>query len=101
MNPCLNCGACCMVLPVSFPDADGAQVPRNLIAPDVLPGHTKMRRRPDGACIALRGSAPDSPRCSIYKRRPVGCRAFQPSTTETPNPYCDDSRRRFGLAPLF
>lgn len=96
---CRPCGACCAVLRVHFPDSDGPRVPRELTVP-TLPEHRRMRRRADGACIALEGVAGQHTGCTIYADRPAGCRAFAPSTEAERNPYCDDARRAIGLEPL-
>jgi hypothetical protein len=64
------------------------------------PGHTRMRRRHDGACIALDGTPGAFTTCTIHPDRPEPCRAFDPSTAERINPYCDDARAQIGLPPL-
>jgi Fe-S-cluster containining protein len=98
-HPCRPCGACCAFLRIHFPRGDGPHVPRQLTEP-TLPDHVRMRRRADGACLALDGSPGTFTTCTIHGIRPEPCRAFQPSTAAEINPYCDDARARIGLPPL-
>lgn len=98
-SPCRSCGACCAVLPVLFPDHEGSTVPLDL-REVALPGHSRMRRNPHGGCIAFQGDVGRFTGCGIYDDRPVPCRAFEPSTSEEPNPYCDAARASFGLPLL-
>ena len=65
-----------------------------------LPDHARMRRREDGGCIALEGTAGEATACRIYDARPTPCRAFEPSTAQQVNPYCDAAREQVGLPPL-
>jgi len=97
---CLACGACCAALRVSFPEGDGLRVPTELTVV-TTPGHQRMRRQPSGACTALRGTVGQGTTCAIYAQRPEPCRAFEPSTPEVPNPYCDEARATFGLPPVW
>lgn len=98
-DPCRPCGACCAALRVLFPITDGPRVPRAMTEP-ALPEHVRMRRRPDGACIAFDGEPGTFTTCTIHEDRPEPCRAFAPSTRDEANPYCDDARARIGLPPL-
>lgn len=98
-DPCRPCGACCAILRVHFPGTDGPQVPTCLVEP-TLRDHARMKRREDGACIALEGEPGRFTSCTIHSVRPEPCRAFNHSTTEAINPYCDEARARLGLSLL-
>ncbi len=96
---CRPCGACCALLPVSFPAHEGATVPSDLTQP-AQPEHLRMLRGESGACVALEG-APGAPTaCAIYRDRPVVCRDFEPSRPGAPNVHCDEARARLGLSAL-
>ena len=52
-------------------------------------------------CIALNGEIGVYVFCSIYERRASVCRSFVPAwQDDTPNPRCDEARRRWSLPPL-
>jgi Fe-S-cluster containining protein len=69
---CARCRACCCHLEVILMVEDD-DVPAHLIEQDRWGGWV-MRRRDDGWCAALDRA---TMRCTIYKRRPANCRAFE------------------------
>jgi Fe-S-cluster containining protein len=107
-DDCQSCGACCM------PDEAG-DVYVDLAEDDVLrlspafrqravvdlrattgdPWLSLRTKRDDEGhcvCIALQGTIGARVSCSIYERRPDGCRDYQPGTTD-----CRQARRNAGL----
>lgn len=91
---CEGCGACChLVVEIMEQDND---VPPELLAAHKFEGvdgyevEYTMRRREDGACIAL---DPETRLCTIYENRPIVCRDF-----ERGNYQCYQSVRDQGLA---
>lgn len=102
-NPCLECGACCIVFRASFywveaDDVTKAGVPVDLTE-KVSPFRRAMRRNDYDQCIALRGEPGHKVRCTIYNRRPSVCRDFEPSW-KIHNSACDWARAIFNLDPL-
>ena len=107
-NPCLRCGACCVVFRASFYWAEGddameSGVPVNLTV-KVNAFRRAMRRAnfQDHHCIALYGTPGQRVQCKIYEHRPSVCRNFEPSwKAGIHNPRCDKARAIFGLDPLY
>ena len=87
------------MLPVLFPDHEGARVPAAMRTA-AMRDHSRMRRAGSGACIAFEGEVGSWTGCSIYDDRPVPCSAFEPSTAQEPTRWCDEARARHGLPPL-
>ena len=79
MHPCRPCGACCAHLPVSFHADHLTRVLADQVEPARARDHVTMRRRDDGACVALHGDPGARTACSIYPDRPPPCRDFEPS----------------------
>ncbi len=106
LDPCLNCGACCASLCVSFHRSqlvsEGGYVPDALACPETA--STWRMRGTDAAlprCVALVGEVGKDARCSIYANRPDPCREFAPhGVFGISNVACNQVRRRHGLAPL-
>ena len=104
-NPCLDCGACCVVYRTSFywaeaDDATRGGVPARLTV-RVGAFRRAMRRGPDGRCVALRGVPGRTVFCALYGRRPSVCRDFEPAwSAGSAGARCDEARRRLGLPPL-
>lgn len=106
-NPCLICGACCIVFRASFYWAEGDD-----IAEGGVPVHLTekvnafrraMRKRnsQDRRCIALEGIPGRNVRCTIYEHRPSVCRNFEPSRKAGgDNPRCRRARAVLGFEPL-
>ena len=101
-NPCLDCGACCVVYRSSFywaeaDDATPEGVPARLtVRVDAF--RRAMRRRPDGRCAALHGVPGRNVSCAVYDRRPSPCRDFEPAWSGGPaGARCLEARRRLGL----
>ncbi len=84
-NPCLRCGACCVVFRASFYWAEADDATENGVPVDLTvklnPFRRAMRKvgRHDERGIALRGAPGRSVYCEIYDRRPSTCRNFEPS----------------------
>lgn len=101
-NVCIQCGACCAALRVSFywgeTDAhpDGT-VPQDLTV-SVSPIYVSMRgteRSESPRCVALDGEVGKKVGCTIYEQRSSTCRAFSSHT-----PECNKVRAKHGLPAL-
>jgi uncharacterized protein len=106
-NPCLRCGACCASFRVSFywaeaADAPGGSVPVDLTEP-VTP-HVRCMRGTNHQtphCAALRGQVGAQVDCAIYPLRSSTCREFDAWLADgSPDPRCQEARRRWQLPPL-
>lgn len=102
-NPCLKCGACCIVFRATFcwtegDDVTEAGVPVNLTE-KVSPLCRAMLRNDYDQCIALHGEPGQKVTCTIYNRRPSVCKDFDPSG-KIHNPACDWARALLNLDPL-
>jgi uncharacterized protein len=71
---CFGCGRCCVRTSPDFDVLVQAGDPVPLDLTEVIDGLRWMRRRPDQACVALDAT---SRLCTIYDRRPQGCRELQ------------------------
>ena len=108
-DDCQSCGACCMAegkdddVYVDMTEADArrmtqafrqsAVVDRRVETGDPwLSLRTKKDPQGNCVCIALGGTIGTQVACSIYERRPEGCREFQPGTE-----CCHRARREAGL----
>jgi Fe-S-cluster containining protein len=70
-NTCEGCGACCIGLRVN---AEGGEVPEDMVVRDEKTGTPYMKRREsDDACVAL---DPETLKCTIYPQRGRVCREF-------------------------
>ncbi len=106
LDPCLNCGACCASLCVSFHRSqlasEGGYVPDALACPETA--STWRMRGTDASpprCVALVGDVGKDARCSIYTNRPDPCREFAPhGVFGISNVACNRVRGRHGLEPL-
>lgn len=105
-NPCMNCGACCVVYRASFywsevDDIREGGVPVHLTE-RVNNFRIAMRKKTvqDKRCIALHGVPGQNVRCTIYERRPSVCRNFEPSwKAGHDNPLCSRARALLGFDP--
>jgi len=106
-SPCIECGACCVGLRVSFywsegEDAPGGWVPVAFTRP--LAPHLRVMRGTDQRaprCEALEGTVGVRVRCTLYDRRPSPCREFNwHGEGGVPNARCNQRRAAAGLAPL-
>ena len=107
---CQQCGACCVsdfdsvdYVHLREEDLDrlNADEYKQFVYTDATYGKTQcsMRTARDSEgncrCAALEGQVGKSVSCSIYERRPLVCRKFQPETAE-----CDYARQiYFGVSP--
>lgn len=106
LEPCLECGACCASLVVSFHRSqlasEGGCVPDALTWPETT--STCRMRGTDGSpprCEALRGTVGEAVSCAIYADRPDPCREFAAhGVFGIANADCNRVRRRHGLPPL-
>ncbi len=104
-NPCLCCGACCIVYRASFywaecDDAIPGGVPARLTDRVTL-FQRALRRTRSGRCVALRGTPGRRVRCSIYESRPSVCRQYEPAWQPgSAGERCNEARARLGLALL-
>jgi Fe-S-cluster containining protein len=103
-NPCFECGQCCKTFRVSFyhGEISGFGIPDELVT-RVTP-HLACMRGTEAAgaagCLALRYSAAEGYRCSIYEHRPSPCREFELYEADgSPNPRCNRLRVEAGLCP--
>lgn len=104
---CTTCGACCASFRVSFywaeaADAPGGTVPVELTEPVSL--HIRCMRGTNGRspyCVALRGTVGEQVECAIYPLRSSTCREFDAWLADgSPDPRCQEARRRRGLPPV-
>lgn len=105
-DPCLQCGACCTSLRVSFHRSqlvsEGGCVP-DALADEETASTCRMRGtdRAQPRCVALVGKVGEMVRCGIYEFRPEPCREFSPHGVHgISNAECSRVRRRHGLPPL-
>lgn len=87
---CRTCGACCGPLydyetHVDLLPADmlrlSSQWRRKHVVESGVAGSIRTVRNHNGTvCAALRGAIGTNVSCSIYERRPDGCRAFKPGS---------------------
>jgi len=87
---CLSCGACCAYSeswPAFIGDGDGEGIPDDLIDFD----HGRMWCH-GNRCSALAGELGNRTQCSVYEKRPLVCREFQPKSED-----CIMVRRSFDL----
>jgi Fe-S-cluster containining protein len=107
VNPCLECGICCIRFRISFywgetDAAPGGFVPAEMTEKlsqhlSCMKGSNRQPRR----CAALSGKVGERVACTIYDRRPTPCREFPAYFDDgTPNPKCDELRATIGLPPL-
>lgn len=107
LNPCLECGACCVGLRIAFywrecDDDTLGGVPVEFTT-DLTPFYRMMKRTPppELRCIALRGVPGLRVSCGIYGRRPSVCREFPMSFGNgIEEPRCAQARARHGMPPL-
>jgi uncharacterized protein len=98
---CIECGACCASLRVSFYWAEtdahpGGSVPQQLTT-RIGPYHVAMRGTESKPvrCVALTGEVGRAVSCSIYPMRSSTCREFEAGTER-----CNRARQGLGLPPL-
>jgi len=103
-NPCMSCGACCVVYRASFYWAECDDATEGGVPVEMTEKITAFRRamrksgHPDGRCIALSGTPGQNVRCTIYERRPSVCRNFEPSwQAGSNNPLCNKARAAIGF----
>ena len=106
-NPCLYCGACCVLLRVSFywaetEDFHPGGVPSNMVLKlNNFLVAMKSTERQKPRCIALEGTIGQKVFCMIYEKRPSPCREFIPSWhNNCYDPRCNQARLTWGLEPL-
>jgi Fe-S-cluster containining protein len=91
---CVDCGRCCHHPPntVELLEADEARLTEAELARLTVvhprPPHFRFVVNDGGRCGALDVSAPGRYPCSIYERRPLGCRVVEPGS-----PCCLEARR--------
>lgn len=105
-NPCMNCGACCVVFRASFYWTEGDDITEGGVpvhlTEQVNAFRIAMRKidSQDKRCVALQGVPGQNVRCTIYKRRPSVCRNFEPSwKAGSNNPLCGRARSLLGFDP--
>lgn len=106
-NPCLACGACCILYRASFYWAEADDVTENGVPVEMTRQLTPFRRcmlttEPGGnRCVALMGIVGGGVSCSIYPQRSSVCREFPASWANgEPNERCDAARIMAGLPPI-
>jgi Fe-S-cluster containining protein len=94
-NPCFECGQCCQHFRVSFYhgeiEGNGTGVVPAQFTSKVNDHLACMKGTEKGGapCVALRYSAVEGYRCSIYEQRPSTCREFNILNEDgTLNPEC-------------
>jgi len=104
-DDCRACGACCISddddddVYVDLTDEDAGRMSpafrrravvdkRASTSDPWLSLRTKRDSSGNCVCIALRGTVGSRVSCGIYERRPDGCRAFRPGSTD-----CRQARR--------
>ena len=114
-NPCLNCGACCAFLRVSFywqesENELGGPVPQEMTE-DISPYVRAMKgtNQAHPRCVALRGQVHEKVQCAIYAQRSSTCADFGVHWTSDGGFYqdysdlerCNKARSAWHLRPLF
>jgi len=106
-SPCMNCGACCSGLRVSFYWAEADDAPGGLVPVALTESVSlhlrcmKVDDRESWRCVALEGRVGVSVSCAIYPLRSSTCREFDPYDADgRPQEACNRARARHGLLPL-
>jgi len=72
---CEQCGACCYVYGLVPVQSFESYVPRDMVTYDKKNSRMTMKRKPNGACIAL---DEQTGLCTIHDNKPITCRLFDP-----------------------
>ena len=104
-HPCLDCGACCASLRVSFywGETQGDYAVPEALTVKISPFRAAMRgtEHHPSRCDALLGDVGSPVRCTIYANRPSPCREFRASWENGKvDTRCDEVRAMHGLPPL-
>ena len=112
-NPCFDCGMCCQHFRVSFYHGEIAGNGTGLVPAELTTQITphlacmKGTEKGGGACVALRYTAEEGYRCSIYEQRSSACREFNVFNEDgTINRRCQElqeiakQRKQQGLPPI-
>jgi len=93
---CQACGACCQSGGSVLVNAlDKTDIPANLTENSPFLPCARMKKSPDGACMALSGAIGERVSCAIHKVRPDACRNFTAGTSA-----CLSARKKCGLPAL-
>lgn len=106
-NPCMRCGACCAMFPITFDSRESDSFPGGMIPSRFVLKLNSTRSTMRGTekrpirCQALSGEIGYSVHCTIYSRRPKNCRDFLATgENNVVNSFCDFARAVYGLMPL-